>query len=420
MRPRSEIQSVILYTLKDEEGNWIPQRFDVNSWVSLQPGKNGGHAKDAIKHGGASVLGAYKAMILKFQLEGGSKTASMIQVQHAYMQRQIQLPPNSPALNAACNCKILHLLFGLFSRYGLFQSVWSNCNKRSFCLYTDLYPSTHRDWINPRSVLQPICVTHADVGEASKGTRNHKELLENSVFFYNAWYHPDRDGGYGRVVPIPLPDFNDPAWPLPDMATSESFRAKMREDFISSMKPTTGSRATHISWFMPISVMVDLFACAPNIHRTRTLFVFKQINQGLFDSLMDRGWDEKSVQAVDTVKCVVDPRSMVFKYHIGRSMLYASFQFNRSRLKDGKVWEQLDQSEAIEIVKLNCMMGDLQQQIEVGYNWTFSALRSEIQMVLGSDAPDDFNMWIVHDGHPSEKVITIAQLFLFFSKSVCT
>ncbi len=133
-----------------------------------------------------------------------------------------------------------------------------------------------------------FCVTHVEIGELSKGSQNHRQLLHDSIFFYNVEYIPDPKGGYGYTNPTPLPNFNDPSWPLPDMSTTEAFRAQMREDFLRACKPGTGSKITRISWFMPIAVMVDLFAIADNMHRTPTLFVIKHISNELFASLMDK------------------------------------------------------------------------------------------------------------------------------------
>ena len=68
----------------------------------------------------------------------------------------------------------------------------------------------------------------------------HKQLLEDSIFFYNIWYHPNpTNQGYGRIESIPLPQFDDPAWPLLDMATTKAFRAKLWKDILSLMKPNT-------------------------------------------------------------------------------------------------------------------------------------------------------------------------------------
>ena len=102
-----------------------------------------------------------------------------------------------------------------------------------------------------------------------------------TLFFYNAEYIPYGPGAndYDYTNSIPLPDFNDPTWPLPDMATTEAFCVEMREDFLRACKPSTSSKVTRISWFMPINVMVDLFAVANNIHRMPTLFVFKYIQR---------------------------------------------------------------------------------------------------------------------------------------------
>lgn len=178
----------------------------------------------------------------------------------------------------------------------------------------------------------------------------------------------------------------------------------MREDFLRACKPSTGSKITRISWFMPIAVTVDLFAVANSIHRTPTLFVFKHISDELFASLMDKGWNEAIILGADEIKCIIDPLSMLFKYHIGRSILYANFQLNRWRLKHGGLWEQIDQHESVRIVTVECVMGAWRQNIEVGHNWPLTSVRSEIEIALGSIAPEDFNMSIIQEGQRTIKV----------------
>lgn len=105
MRPRSSVDGVLLFNSTDREGNWIPMKVEVNSWISLMPGRNGGHAKDAARHGGCSIGGSYKAKVLKFKTSAGSGIVSSVLVQHAYMRRQLDLDPSIPTQNAACNCK---------------------------------------------------------------------------------------------------------------------------------------------------------------------------------------------------------------------------------------------------------------------------------------------------------------------------
>lgn len=75
------------------------------------------------------------------------------------------------------------------------------------------------------------------------------------LFFYNVEYipHGSNVDDYGYTNPIPLRDFNNPSWPLHDMAITEAFRAQMREDFIRACKPGIGSKVTRISWFVPIN-----------------------------------------------------------------------------------------------------------------------------------------------------------------------
>lgn len=105
----SNIQSVVLYHLTNEDGDNIPLRVEVNSWITLQPGERGGHAKDAKRHGGPSISGAYKAKILGFKAGRGASSVSRIEVQHAYMFRQLVLNPRAPVLEGACNCKHLFI-----------------------------------------------------------------------------------------------------------------------------------------------------------------------------------------------------------------------------------------------------------------------------------------------------------------------
>jgi len=164
------------------------------------------------------------------------------------------------------------------------------------------------NWVDPKSVLDLIVVQHADIGEVGRGSRSHRDLLHDGIFFYNAMYIPKKkNGAFGIVEPISLPAFDDPTWPVPDMASSEAFRAKLRFDFQTSMKPTTGSRATHLQWFMPIGILVDLFAPGSNcMHKTPTMFVWRSLSKPLIESLMDSGWDEKVTIGLDAIRCIVD------------------------------------------------------------------------------------------------------------------
>lgn len=178
----------------------------------------------------------------------------------------------------------------------------------------DLYPSDYQDWVDPKCIMGIIVVMHSEIGELTRGTRSHLELLEDSVFFYNSSYIPrSSPSTFGKLQPIALPSFDSPDWPLPDMWTTEAFRAKLRHDFQNSMRPNTGSKQTHLSWFMPIAVFIDLFSIGVDMHRTPTMFVYKHATAELCSSLMDGGWDTKITFGADVIKTTIEPSSLKFR-----------------------------------------------------------------------------------------------------------
>lgn len=113
------------------------------------------------------------------------------------------------------------------------------------------------------SVFDVILVLYHEIGEALRNGRTHKQLLENGTFFLRGVYVPASGSNlYGNIEALPLPELKDQDWPVPHMNNSESFRLKMALDIAGAMKRGTGSLVAHIQWFMPIHVMVDLFAKA--------------------------------------------------------------------------------------------------------------------------------------------------------------
>ena len=87
-----EVEYVLTYNFVNENGEYIPTKLSVNSWVKLQPGKRGGHAIDAKKH---SAEGGYKARILKFRWKEGSPATVEVLVQHVYMRKQFNFTSNN-------------------------------------------------------------------------------------------------------------------------------------------------------------------------------------------------------------------------------------------------------------------------------------------------------------------------------------
>ena len=106
-----------------------------------------------------------------------------------------------------------------------------------------LFPSYFDDWVDPASIVGLVVAMHAEVGALIHPDQSAWELREVSIFFYRWVYVPPAGQRlYGELEEIPLPGFSAPTWALPDMMTSETFRAKMRSEFLRAMKPMTGSR----------------------------------------------------------------------------------------------------------------------------------------------------------------------------------
>ena len=98
----SKFMSQVQVVLLDDKDT--PLKIEINSWITLMPGTRGGHAKDALKHGGSSIRGSYKAKVLKFRIRCGR--VSSVLVEHASMRRELDLDPTVPlTLPNACSCK---------------------------------------------------------------------------------------------------------------------------------------------------------------------------------------------------------------------------------------------------------------------------------------------------------------------------
>jgi hypothetical protein len=109
---------------------------------------------------------------------------------------------------------------------------------------------------------------HAEVGEAIHLGRLHREFLKEGIYFYNYNYHPAKSPAiYGKLVPILLLELSYLSWPLPNMQSSDSFKAKLFYDFRRCMKAS--------------------IAIVNKIHRTPTLLIIKKLANNTFSNLMD-------------------------------------------------------------------------------------------------------------------------------------
>jgi len=156
---------------------------------------------------------------------------------------------------------------------------------------------------------------------------------------------------------------------------------------------------------MPIHVMVDLFSSI-TFYRTPAFFVFRNISDAYFTSLMDEGWDVKYNATADVIKSVVSKQSVIFKYHIGRSILYVTFEYNRLRLQHGMQWEEVDQTQSFSTVYVEYEVPHEEKKLvlEVGSLWNLTNIRNELSMHSATEFIHDFSFYFVEDSIILEKV----------------
>ena len=141
------------------------------------------------------------------------------------------------------------------------------------------------------------------------------------------------------------------------MHTSEAFRCKLVVEFAVVMKATIGGSFAHVQWFMPMHIMVDLFAnAANNIRWIATLFVLKFPTNELLGNLMDRRWDTKYHIGEDVVKCIVIKPSIVFTYHAGRQTLYMNFHYGRFWGAANRIWNAIEHEVNMDMVSMQCTL----------------------------------------------------------------
>lgn len=108
-RARSSISSVVLYNIKDENEEWIPQVYRKYSWVTMQPGNRGQYrvkgkaSEDLAKH--------WKGRILDFKMAPGGKTVKEVLIQHVFMQKEINVGPLEGLPRHRPHCKCLCSVF---------------------------------------------------------------------------------------------------------------------------------------------------------------------------------------------------------------------------------------------------------------------------------------------------------------------
>jgi len=92
--------------------------------------------------------------------------------------------------------------------------------------------------------------------------------------------------------------------------------------------------------------MVDLFASI-EFQRTPLFFVFRNILDECFTSLMDDGWDVKHTTTTDVIKCVVSKDTVVSSITLGgllSMLLFRTTGYKYNMALIGKRWIKLNPS----------------------------------------------------------------------------
>lgn len=172
---------------------------------------------------------------------------------------------------------------------------------------------------------------HAYVGEKRYKGRNHKDLAEHGIFFYDMQYfEPNRSSGWGRLTPLPLPSFESKDWPLPTAQTSEGYRIRLYQDIQKSLKASIATKNVRLSIFMPIEVFVDFFF-DEEIRIASTMFICKS-SEAL--DFLDNGWDTRKTEGIISV---LQKKSIICKYIISSQNCIATFHYTRYHLVNGNL-----------------------------------------------------------------------------------
>lgn len=100
-RPSSQIDSITVTNVLDEDNKWTPLTITKGSWILLQTRKR--KAKHANE-----FLDQWKARVKDFSLSGTQKTIREVLVQHVYMHKELSLctwPEGLPKRRP--NCKLV-------------------------------------------------------------------------------------------------------------------------------------------------------------------------------------------------------------------------------------------------------------------------------------------------------------------------
>eukprot|EP00249_Psilotum_nudum_P003441 c16831_g1_i1 orf=25-393(+) len=108
-RPRNFIESCVLHNIKDNDGDWIPTKFSLYSWVTMQPSMRGPHC--VRKKGSGCLDNHWKGRILELCISEKGMGVSKVKIQHVYTYKELSLDPNIQYPSYPTHCMFPYILF---------------------------------------------------------------------------------------------------------------------------------------------------------------------------------------------------------------------------------------------------------------------------------------------------------------------
>lgn len=194
---------------------------------------------------------------------------------------------------------------------------------RLLCLFSNVYPSSFKEWELVESIIGVFNVTHGFICEQQYSRRLHSSLAKAVIFFNDLFYHID----LGSLEKLPLSDYFTCAnWLLPSCNVSESFRCKPFQEVQRSLKPNLASRVVKTKVSIPIDMFVNFFAFS-SISQKNRMLVWQNIDyNSCLEFLVDDSRDCKVENRVHFAMC---HWSISIKYMIRIQNFIMSYSYKR-------------------------------------------------------------------------------------------
>lgn len=111
MPPANQVEAVCLHNTQEwPSGRWVPMRFELDSWVTLNPDPDSDWGRDSCRYHRDSQQYLWKAQVKGFELGCDGVLISRVKVRHAYEPRQLSLDPDLARPRIPCNCEYYPML----------------------------------------------------------------------------------------------------------------------------------------------------------------------------------------------------------------------------------------------------------------------------------------------------------------------